>query len=854
MKKGKIAIYTALSVFVLIVLSMVALPLFFGDQIIEEVRKKISKESGVDIVYSDISLSFFTNFPKLSVSVYDYKGDVQRNIADSLYIKGERASVAVNLLALLHGEVKIERFYIKSSAIFWKDGDNMAHLAGCDAWAGVSLKDSVVKFNFNIKRGVLSLRAAGGDWVKERSLLSHIRGEYNIQSGELDIERGSLQLQSFPIDFRGKFVPERVEFYFDVERASLEGLLSILPPDYDSWREGTRIKGRLDASVKIEGEYNDSLSLFPGIELSVKLNKGYIKHSLSPEPVKDMVLSAGLEIDNLNPSSLKLSVDTLSFSLAGDVSGGTFAIEGLENPKINMDAHLRVNLERLSSALGLEGYNLKGLLNVVSRVGGAFDMEQGVVPVTRLDISLDSGYVSTPFYSSPVGDLQIKGYAESRFGKLEDFKFNLDTLSFMFEGRKFVMDMQIEDFVSPKYQIEAKGVLNIDNLYKLLNIKDLDIGGEIDADFFLKGSHADLLQGRFERLLHKGRLSVADLVVKSAIYPHPFHIPQALLTFNRERAQLNDMMVLYNGKPFKLSGYLTNYIGYYLLGEALQGEFNFLSPEVVLDDLIPVSTEEEAQPAAVFPIPAGMDISLKASIAKLRYGSFEVSNLTGSVGIQDSALSVKRAAMYIAGAPFSVDMKYRPQGDSIARFDLAVKADSFDIKRAYNEIALLRELAPSASSAEGKISVDYKLNGVLGRDMYPVMKTLTGGGSLRLEDVVLKGHKVMGAVSRATGRDSINNPSLKAVVINTKIANNKMKIERTRMKIFGFRPRFEGEASLDGRLNIKFRLGLPPFGIIGIPMTIRGTADNPKVTLGRSRDSLSTEAPTAPQDQREETL
>lgn len=54
------------------------------------------------------------------------------------------------------------------------------------------------------------------------------------------------------------------------------------------------------------------------------------------------------------------------------------------------------------------------------------------------------------------------------------------------------------------------------------------------------------------------------------------------------------------------------------------------------------------------------------------------------------------------------------------------------------------------------------------------------------------------------------------------------------MKIAGFRPRIEGQTSFDGRINFKMRLGLPPLGIIGIPMRITGTQDNPKIKLGRN--------------------
>jgi AsmA protein len=48
------------------------------------------------------------------------------------------------------------------------------------------------------------------------------------------------------------------------------------------------------------------------------------------------------------------------------------------------------------------------------------------------------------------------------------------------------------------------------------------------------------------------------------------------------------------------------------------------------------------------------------------------------------------------------------------------------------------------------------------------------------------------------------------------------------MKIAGFRPKVEGQVSFDGKLNLKGRIGLPPFGIIGIPFSVTGTQDDPK--------------------------
>lgn len=67
--------------------------------------------------------------------------------------------------------------------------------------------------------------------------------------------------------------------------------------------------------------------------------------------------------------------------------------------------------------------------------------------------------------------------------------------------------------------------------------------------------------------------------------------------------------------------------------------------------------------------------------------------------------------------------------------------------------------------------------------------------------------------------------------------NNVFHLERFKIKIFGFRLRCEGESTLDGLLRLKMRLGLPPLGIIGIPMRVTGTHENPQIKLGRGDEA-----------------
>ena len=111
-----------------------------------------------------------------------------------------------------------------------------------------------------------------------------------------------------------------------------------------------------------------------------------------------------------------------------------------------------------------------------------------------------------------------------------------------------------------------------------------------------------------------------------------------------------------------------------------------------------------------------------------------------------------------------------------------------------------------------------------------------------VKNVQLKGFKLFNVISDRTGTDGLRDANLSTIDIKSSIKNNLITVERFKFKVSGFRPRIEGQSSFDGRLNFKMRLGLPPLGIIGIPIKVTGTQENPKIGLGKkSKDLEETE-------------
>ena len=334
--------------------------------------------------------------------------------------------------------------------------------------------------------------------------------------------------------------------------------------------------------------------------------------------------------------------------------------------------------------------------------------------------------------------------------------------------------------------------------------------------------------------------------------PKPFIIKEGLFTFNQDKMSFNNFSATYGASDFNMNGYMQNVINFTLSEAAvLKGNFTFTSNFINLDEFMmggpstqktEVKTNENKTPTStetvVIIIPSNLDLNLSATAKKITFGELNIHESKGNLTVNQGKLNLSNSSLNIIGCNVNMNALYYNETSNRAFFDFKVLAKDFDIKKAYNEIKMFREMATAAEKAEGIVSLDYKVNGKLDANMQPIYPSLVGGGKLSVKKVKMMGFKMFGAVSKKTDTKAIKNPDVSEVDINTTIKNNIITIERFKFKVAGFRPRIEGTTSFDGKLNIKMRLGLPPLGILGIPMTITGTQENPKVKLGKQTEDL----------------
>jgi AsmA protein len=611
------------------------------------------------------------------------------------------------------------------------------------------------------------------------------------------------------------------------------------------------VKGKLSLHFDADGSYTTTvvkkglrkekkiISSIPCFTLQSSLSDGYFKLTSLPQAIQNISFQLNASNKDGNYEHTDVSIEQLNANMLSDFIKGNLKLNHLSD----VDANIRalIHLENIKQYYPLDSIDLAGNLNVNIISKGNYLPTQKQYPVTNATVSLENGRLKTPYYPHPLENIQLMLDATNNAGTLADMKFDLKPVSFVFEGQPFTLKANLEDFENLRYDITSKGTLDIGKLYQVFSQKGFDVKGFIKTDLILRGLQSDATAGRYSRLYNSGTAQIKNITLTSDYFPKPFFIRTGDFRFNQDKMWFQKFDAVYGKNNISLNGYLSNIIDYAMKDNApLTGQFNLSSNHLYVDEFMAFAGDTSStgsNSSGVVIIPSNLNVKLKAAIKQISYESIMLNNFNGGISLNDGTLTLDTTAFELIGAPVKMHASYKTLSPTKASFYYNIDAENFDIKRAYNEIKIFHDLATSASKAEGIVSLKYQLSGQLNDEMKPVYPSLKGGGVLSLQDVKVKGLKLFSVMSKATNKDSVRNPNLKKVDIKTRISNNIITLERTKMKIFGFRPRFEGQVSFDGRINLSGRLGLPPLGIIGIPFSLTGTQEDPKVKIRKERES-----------------
>lgn len=896
----KILKYIGITLITLLAFMFIA-PYIFADKINAEIKKVANQKLNAKLDYSESNVSFFNHFPSLTVSLDNFKLNGSAPYQNENLITAKEIAFGIDVPSLIFGKsvnidkiflsnadinvkvnkegfanynvyksskakttkkeedssLKLEKIEITNSKIVYDDLSTKLHfdIFGFNYLGKGDLSKAIFDLSSKAQIEKLNLLYDNEPYLMNKKVNADLITKVNVNSLSLIFEQNDLKINNLVVDFKGKFdfLKEgyNMDFILKTTNSNLHDFFTAFPPKFITWLEKTKLTGKTDCILSLKGHYIASKNIAPKLELDFKIKDGSINYNQSPATVSNLNVDFDTQLPSLNPDSLIVDLRNLSLNIDKESLKAKLYSTGTAVLDINAALNTKIDLEKLNRAIGIPDVELKGMLVVEGTSKGKFDKKNGLFPVTNAVINLNNGFLKTKYYPNPITNIGIVSTISNPKGTFEDLKVVLQPAQFTFEGNPVFVKANLSNFDNLVYDVTAKGTLDIGKIYQVFSQKGLDVNGFIKADLALKGKQSDAEKGNYSKLKNSGTLEIRNIKLASEYLPKTFLIKEGIFKFNNDKMRFNTFLASYGQSDFQLNGYLQNVFNFMASKKGvLHGSFSMNSKYINADEFMSNTTTNTTETTTsnaptivktetgVIIVPPNLDLHFTANAQKVNFNGLELKNAKGSLNMKNGLLSMQNTGFDLIGCTVAMNATYKSVDSKNARFEYHIKANEFDIKRAYKEVKLFREMASAAEKAQGIISLDYNLKGRLNANMEPVFPSLSGNGVISVKNVKMYGMKMFGSVAKKTNKESIKNPELNQVDIKSSIKNNIITVERFKFKFAGFRPRIEGTTSLDGRLNLKMRLGLPPLGILGIPLTITGNKDNPKIKIGRQSEDL----------------
>ena len=819
-------------------------------------------------------------FEKAKINIrYNEKGKANYDV----YQSKDTASVPKDTTSSSGAALNIEHIIFKNCKVVYDDPTIPVQIVlnGLN-YSGKSIATGdIFNLTSDAKIDALDVIYNHRKFIDSKPVTAKLNTKINTRNLSVNLEKNDLKIKDIPLQFNGKFNFEKngyqisLTFLSIMEKEFLSARFKVRQGEtmwifakvnasvnLEKWAKALDtktavVRGLYELNLNAEGSYIagpvkkgirnevDTVILsIPKFDVMTKLTGGYLKYASLPKAMSNINFSLNASCPDNDYKNINVQLENLQATFMKNQIKGYFRMKSFRDIPIDANITGSCNLAELKQVVPMDSLILAGILSLDVKVKGNYAPEKKMFPVTTALISLKDGFVQTKYYPHSLEKIEIAAEVTNHTGTMKDLVVNLKPLTFQFEGKPFTITAALDNFDDLRYDVQSKGVIDLGKVYKVFSQKGMDLDGYIETDLSLKGKQSDATSGRIERLSNHGTLKLRDIAMTSENFPKPFIIKTGDFRFDQDKIWFDNFLATYGASDFRLKGAMKNTISYMLSqGRTLQGDFQMNSSFIDVDEFMAFSSSDTAGSAAksaesgVVIIPRDLDINFKAEVKKTSLKGLEIKDLKGEINLKEGILVLKDAALNLIDCKVNMDATYGSVTPVKGFFDFKVKAEDFDIKRAYNEIAMIREMAPSAGKAEGIVSLDYTVKGMLNADMFPVLPSLEGGGVFSIKKVKVYGLKLFNDISKGTQKEGISNPDMSKVDIKSTIKNNTVNLEQFKFKVKGIRVRISGTTTFDNKLDLKIRLGLGPLGIIGIPMKITGTSDNVKIKYGRGKES-----------------
>ncbi len=837
-----------------ILIVVIVIPYLFKDRIVETVKTDINKNLNAKVEFADVNLSLFKNFPdfnftldQLSITgVNEFEG-YKLMEAETIELSLDLMSVintdkpveintislqkpTINIKVLRDGKanydiiktnnppveesasspenllIQLQEYKIADGKIVYDDRVEGIYLEIEDLDHGGKGEFTQDIFDLSTATDIGSLTAKSGGVTYLNKAKGNIDLNLNadIKNSKFTIKENSIVLNALKLNTEGyvQMLGDKInmDIRYNAPKNNFKSLLSMIPSAYTADFKDVQANGDLELDGFVKGNYSENTGNLPAFLVNLKVENGKFKYPDLPLGIQG--INTVTKISSPSGDVNKMIVDISNFKM--ELGNNPFEAKAkfwtlLSDPHVDSEIKGTINLAELAEAFPLEGVSkLNGIItsNLTANTSmSAIDAQD----YENIEMAGDLKIENLDFQSDDTPQVQIASMQmifSPKHVKLNKFEAQLGKSDIKVEG---TVD-NILTYFSPDKTMTGKMEFRSNHFDANEWIAEEEITQsnlpveepETDADIFDRFDFT--IDGEIKRMLYD-KYDLRDSKIMGQLTPN-----KAIISLLQTKIGESD---------FKMDGKFTNVSNYVFENETLTGDINLVSDYINANEFMLEEGEVATEEVEIFPVPKKMDLNINADIGKVLYINIPLQDIKGKIKIDKEIATIKEGNAKTLGGNVIMNGSYNTQNIEEPKFDMDYRISSLNYQDAFEKLNTFQALAPIGKFIEGEFNTNFKMSGNLGKDMFPVLNSLSADGILETVDGSLKNFKPLEELA-----DKLNLNALKSINIkNTKnwfeLNNGEVKIKDFDYKTQGIDMVIGGTHSLDNEMAYHIKAKIP---------------------------------------------
>jgi len=797
MKKAiKISLITLASLFTMVILAAILIPVFFKEDIQKAVDAEIDKQVRANVFYDtdQFDLSLFRSFPNVSVGMGDFGIAGEGVFETDTLVFVNNFELTVDLLSLFGDKITVSKIQLDKPEILvlvledgsanydimeeteedeeeqpeedeeglnlsinrWEinDGDIVYYDQSMDFYTALrglnhsgsgDFESDIFDMITETTVYDLSLGYEGTEYIVNKAFAADVVMNMDMANMKFVFAENSVALNDFGFGFDGFLAMPGEDIDMDItfkgQQIDLKSILSLIPGAYQEYLDGINASGEVGFEGFVRGTYNEEK--MPHVNTSLTIRNGALNTPDLPDQLEKIKTDFTFDYPTAELADASLNLD-FAGEMTGQKSRLKLDLQNLDNYQWDVDLKADMDLAKMTKLLPMKDTELRGLVNA---------------------------------------ELQTKG--------------------------------KMSDVEAERWQaLPTSGSLVMNDFF----YKSPDIGHPVS----IQKLDARFDPAKVELGQLNGRAGQSDFNVKG---------------------QLTHYLAFALGENELLQGTLTH-------------SSNMLNVDEWMSESAPdTTTSEESEPMEVVRIPENIDFTFLSDIKKIQYTNLEIEDFIGQLQVVDGSVKIKESGFNLLNGRFTMNGEYASKPEQ-PTFDFDFGIKELSIPKAFAAFTPIQKLVPVAEKTTGNFSTNFAANGALGSDMMPVLSSISGSGLVQIAEAAVKDIKILEEVQKLAkwkkGGSNDKLAAIKEVILSARIDEGRLFVKPFDIKIAGNEAVVSGSTGLDGSLDYALALEVPSGQVgqtvnsqlakftggkqlisefVDLNIGIGGTYDKPKVQL-----------------------